>query len=75
VLARVYRWPGASPQMEVGHDARRTAFETAVAEVPGLTVIGAGLRGSGIPNSIADGAEAARQVVERLAAAPALAIA
>ena len=75
VLARVYRWPGASPQMEVGHAARRTAFETAVAEVPGLTVIGAGLRGSGIPNSIADGAEAARQAVERLAAAPALATA
>jgi oxygen-dependent protoporphyrinogen oxidase len=62
-LTRVYRWPGATPQMEVGHDIKRAALERALAHTPGLHVVGAGLRGSGIANSIADGHQAADQVI------------
>jgi protoporphyrinogen/coproporphyrinogen III oxidase len=67
VLARVYRWPGASPQMEVGHAVLRRAVEDALAATPGLFVIGSGLRGSGLPNSIADGRRAAAAAVATLA--------
>jgi protoporphyrinogen/coproporphyrinogen III oxidase len=69
-LTRVYRWPGASPQMEVGHDLRRQALEEALATTPQLRVIGAGLRGSGVPNSIADGTRAAAETVVALSAMP-----
>jgi protoporphyrinogen/coproporphyrinogen III oxidase len=74
-LTRVYRWPGASPQMEVGHDLRRETLERALAATPQIRVIGAGLRGSGIPNSIADGSRAAGEVIAALSAMPELAYA
>jgi oxygen-dependent protoporphyrinogen oxidase len=70
LLSRVYRWPGASPQMEVGHDARRQALEQALAATPDVRVIGAGLRGSGVPNSVADGGRAAEQIISAVAAPP-----
>ena len=54
MLARVYRWPHATPQMEVGHLGRVAALERRLAAVPGLVLIGAGLRATGIPDTIAD---------------------
>jgi len=54
VLARVYRWPHATPQMEVGHLGRVAAIERRLASLPGLVLIGAGLRATGIPDTIAD---------------------
>jgi oxygen-dependent protoporphyrinogen oxidase len=59
VLERVYRWPRATPQMEVGHLARMARLDGIVAGVPGLFLAGAGLRGTGLPDSIADGQRAA----------------
>jgi oxygen-dependent protoporphyrinogen oxidase len=67
VLARVYRWPAASPQMEIGHQGIRDAVEHALETTPGLVVVGAGLRGSGVPNSVADGRRGARQALATLA--------
>jgi oxygen-dependent protoporphyrinogen oxidase len=72
ILTRVYRWPGASPQREVGHDERRALVEHALAVTPGLSVVGAGLRGSGVSNAIADGQRAAAEVVAALSAERAL---
>lgn len=54
VLSRVYRWPSATPQMEVGHEDRIARVERLLAVVPGLFLTGAGLRGAGIPDVIAD---------------------
>ena len=54
VLARVYRWPHATPQMEVGHLGRVAAIERRLASLAGLVLIGAGLRATGIPDTIAD---------------------
>ena len=54
VLERVYRWPCATPQMEVGHLARISRLEAHIAARPGLFVTGAGLRGTGLPDTIAD---------------------
>jgi oxygen-dependent protoporphyrinogen oxidase len=53
-LVRVYRWPKATPQMEVGHLQKVARVERALQEVPGLFVTGAGLRGTGIPDAIGD---------------------
>ncbi|HUG54528.1 MAG TPA: protoporphyrinogen oxidase [Vicinamibacteria bacterium] len=55
VLVRVHRWPRATPQMEVGHLDRMARLEGVVSGVAGLFLTGAGLRGTGLPDSIADG--------------------
>ncbi|MGH3879108.1 MAG: protoporphyrinogen oxidase [Actinophytocola sp.] len=54
----VTRWGGGLPQYGVGHTAAVSAIERSVAEVPGLAVAGAALRGVGIPACV-DGARAA----------------
>jgi oxygen-dependent protoporphyrinogen oxidase len=58
VLTRVFRWPGGTPQLEVGHLERMREVEQAVAAVPGLFLTGAGVRSTGIPDSVADGTRA-----------------
>ncbi len=64
-FSRVVRWIDRTPQVEVGHAARLASFESALEEHPGLFVLGSGLRGVGIPDSIA----AAREVASRIALA------
>ena len=59
VLARVYRWPAGTPQMEVGHLERMARIESRLVACPGLLLAGAGLRGAGLPDCIADGRSAA----------------
>jgi len=54
VLERVYRWPRATPQMEVGHLASIERLDAIMAGRPGLFLTGAGLRGTGLPDTIAD---------------------
>ena len=66
VVARVFRWPEATPQMEVGHLERVAALDERMVAVPGLHVGGAGLRVTGVPDCIAEGtrlAEAAAAYV------------
>jgi len=64
VLTRVFRWPGATPQLEVGHLDRLAALEWRLARHPGLFLTGAGLRGTGIPDTIADARRTARHVLD-----------
>ena len=64
VLARAYRWVQATPQMEIGHADRVDRVERALQGAPGLFVTGAGLRGTGLPDTIAD----ARRVAAAAAA-------
>jgi oxygen-dependent protoporphyrinogen oxidase len=54
VLERIYRWPSGTPQMEVGHGRIVAEVEARLAECPRLQLTGAGLRGTGIPDAIAD---------------------
>jgi oxygen-dependent protoporphyrinogen oxidase len=58
VLRRVFRWPAGTPQLEVGHLERMRAVEASFAGVPGLYLTGAGIRSTGIPDSVADGTRA-----------------
>jgi oxygen-dependent protoporphyrinogen oxidase len=66
VVRRVYRWPEATPQMEVGHLDRVARIDRCLAEVPGLFVTGAGIRGTGIPDTVADATRTAAAVGRRL---------
>lgn len=58
VLRRVFRWPSATPQLDVGHLEKLAAVEAEVATIPGLFLAGAGLRVTGIPDCIGDGTRA-----------------
>ena len=64
VLTRVFRWPTATPQLEVGHLARMREVEREIASVPGLFLTGAGVRSTGIPDSVADGTRAGEAAAE-----------
>jgi oxygen-dependent protoporphyrinogen oxidase len=59
VITRVFTWPESMPQMETGHRERMAALDHRLEQWPGLTLIGAGLRGTGIPDAISDGLRAA----------------
>lgn len=67
VLTRVFRWPGGTPQLEVGHLDRMRALEKAVARVPGLHLTGAGIWSTGIPDSVADATRVAEVAAEEAA--------
>src|SRR5918993_1113922 len=54
-FARVYRWPNAGAQHEVGHLARMASLDKRLATLPGLYVTGSGFRSVGIPDCVADG--------------------
>jgi oxygen-dependent protoporphyrinogen oxidase len=64
VMGRVFRWPGGTPQLEVGHLERMAAVEEQIASVPGLHLTGAGIRSTGIPDSVADGTRAGEAAAE-----------
>jgi oxygen-dependent protoporphyrinogen oxidase len=50
----VYRWRGATPQIEVGHAALMRTIDQALDRHPGLFVSASGFRGTGIPDCVAD---------------------
>jgi len=68
LFSRIYRWPRANAQHEVGHLDRVAAIERAVARHPGLFVTGSAYRGTGIPDCVADGRATAAQVTKWLTA-------
>lgn len=63
----VTKWGGGLPQYGVGHTAAVAGIERAVAELPGLAVAGATLRGVGIPACVDAATAAADRVVGHLA--------
>jgi oxygen-dependent protoporphyrinogen oxidase len=64
VVSRVFRWPGGTPQLEVGHLERMEAARQEVASVPGLHLTGNGVRTTGIPDAVADGTRAGEAAAE-----------
>lgn len=67
-MSRVYRWPEAIPQYDVGHRERVALIRARIARLPGLAVAGATYRGVGIPDCISSGDEAAEAILSHLAA-------
>ena len=52
LLHRIFRWPRANPQYDVGHLDRVSAIEKSAAEIPGLHLAGSSYRGVGMPDCI-----------------------
>jgi oxygen-dependent protoporphyrinogen oxidase len=59
-LTTVRRWPRSLPQYEVGHNDRIAELNTRIATLGGLTLLGNGYRGVGLPDLIRDARAAAR---------------
>ncbi len=64
VLTRVYRWPRANPQHNVGHLARVADLDRRLERMPGLQIIGASFRGVGIADCVAAGRAAGRAAAD-----------
>lgn len=62
-FARIYRWPRAMPQYEVGHLDTVTRIEAATRALPGLQLIGNAYRGIGIPDCVREGKRAAERAL------------
>jgi len=61
-LVRVFRWPCALPQYEIGHLEHVAEMEKLLHELPGVHIAGNSLYGIGIPDCI----RSARQAVESI---------
>ena len=68
VITRVYRWPRLNPQYEVGHLKKLAKIDARLGTLPGLHIIGAGFRGVGIPDCVAQGRTVSALVAEQRAA-------
>ena len=68
VITRVYRWPRLNPQYEVGHLEKIAKIDARLGGIPGLHITGAGFRGVGIPDCVAQGRAAAAVVAEEMGA-------
>jgi oxygen-dependent protoporphyrinogen oxidase len=64
VMTRVFRWPEGTPQLEVGHLERMAEVEKKATQLGGLYLTGAGIRSTGIPDSVAEGTRAAQAAAE-----------
>jgi oxygen-dependent protoporphyrinogen oxidase len=67
VVSRIFRWPQANPQYDVGHLERVARIERLAAAQPGLYLTGSAYRGVGIPDCV----RGAKATATRIAAAPA----
>jgi oxygen-dependent protoporphyrinogen oxidase len=65
VVSRIFRWPRANPQYDVGHLERVARIESLAAALPGLYLTGSAYRGVGIPDCV----RAAKATATRVAAA------
>jgi oxygen-dependent protoporphyrinogen oxidase len=63
-LTTVRRWPRSLPQYEVGHMERMAELDELVVRLGGLTLLGNGYRGVGVPDLIRDARAAARNIAE-----------
>lgn len=70
MLRRVFRWPDATAQHEVGHHQWMAGLEARLRARPGLFVTGSSYRGTGIPDCVADGRQVAAAADAWLASAP-----
>lgn len=62
LVSAVFRWPGANPIYEVGHESRVREIESLAASIPNLYLCGSGFRGVGIPDCVHE----AQRVAESL---------
>jgi oxygen-dependent protoporphyrinogen oxidase len=73
LASRIYRWPNAMAQYDLGHAERLRLIAARLDEHPGLYLAGNAYSGIGVSDVIRTGEEAARDSIARLAPAAALA--
>ncbi len=66
ILSRVYRWPRAMPQYNLGHQEILAALSELLASHPGIALTGAAYRGVGIPDCVSDAASQANALADRI---------
>lgn len=66
LLSRVYRWPNAMPQYNVGHQDLLNRIDHELNAHPHLALTGSAYRGVGIPDCIRNATDAANALFERL---------
>jgi oxygen-dependent protoporphyrinogen oxidase len=66
-LTTVRRWPRSLPQYEVGHLERIAELDHRITALGGLTLLGNGYRGVGLPDLIRDARATARELLSRKA--------
>lgn len=66
LLARVYRWPRAMPQYNLGHQEVLASLSEQLADHPGIALTGAAFRGVGIPDCISDATAEANALADRI---------
>lgn len=64
VIARIYRWPNANPQYDLGHLDHVDALEAGCPH--GLYLAGSAYRGVGIPDCVRQGQEVAERALQQL---------
>jgi oxygen-dependent protoporphyrinogen oxidase len=69
LFARVYRWPRALPQYNLGHQDILAALAGQLASHPGIALTGAAYRGVGIPDCISDATSQADALADRIGVA------
>lgn len=66
LVTRIYRWPNANPQYDLGHLDRVTEMEARLAATaPGVHLTGSAYRGVGIPDCVHNAALTAERVAAR----------
>jgi oxygen-dependent protoporphyrinogen oxidase len=65
VAVRIFRWPMAMAQYEVGHLTRVGVIERRLKELPTLALAGNAYSGIGVPDCIRSGREAARKLMAK----------
>ncbi|MDQ3549182.1 MAG: protoporphyrinogen oxidase [Chloroflexota bacterium] len=68
LLARVYRWPRAMPQYNLGHPEILASLADTLSEHPNIALTGAAYRGVGIPDCISDATAQANALAARISA-------
>ncbi|HYI14997.1 MAG TPA: protoporphyrinogen oxidase [Thermomicrobiales bacterium] len=68
ILSRVYRWPRAMPQYNLGHQEILATLTEHLASHPGIALTGAAYRGVGIPDCISDATTQAGALADRISA-------
>jgi oxygen-dependent protoporphyrinogen oxidase len=61
-FSRVARWADAMPRYTIGHLGRVAALDGAMRALPEVAVVGAALRGVGVPDCVDQGRAAARRI-------------
>lgn len=65
-FSRVARWVNAMPRYTVGHLGRVAALDDAMRALPEIAVVGAAVRGVGVPDCVDQGRAAARRIAALL---------